>query len=115
MLYRFGEELFDREAGLLAAGLFVAFPPIVAAAHDARPYAFALLAATCATWMLVRWARRARTADLSLYVVAAAAMVYFQYLFGAVIVAHAVWLALPMRRKDVLRPRVEEALAAAGV
>lgn len=46
VLYRLGAELVDRETGLLAAGIFVGFRPIAFAAGDARPYAFAVLAAT---------------------------------------------------------------------
>jgi len=113
-VYRLGAELFDRETGFLAAVFFVAFPPIVTAAHDARPYAFAVLAATCAAWMLARWLRRGRARDAAGYVTAAAAMVYFQYLFAAVLVAHAAWAWTMLRRGREPRVRVGHVVAAAG-
>jgi hypothetical protein len=98
IVYALGRELFDRETGLLAAGIFVAFPPIVAEARDARPYALAVLAVLVATWLLVRWARTGRTGDAAAYAVAAAATVYLHYLFAPVLLAHAAWLWLPGRR-----------------
>jgi mannosyltransferase len=97
-LYRLGRELFDRETGLLAAGILLLFPQIAFAAGDARPYAFALLAATAATWALVRWLGKGRGAAGAAYVALAAATVYFQYLFATVLVAHAAY-ALHRRRR----------------
>ena len=114
VVYRLGAELFDRDTGLLAAGLLVAFPPIVTASHDARPYAFAVLAATCAAWMLARWMRRGRAGDAAGYVIAAAAMVYFQYLFAVILVAHAAWVWTMLRGEREKRFRAGQGLAAAG-
>ena len=109
--YRLGRELFDRDTGLIAAGVFVAFPPIVQAAHDARPYAIAVLAVVVATWLLVRWARDGTTADAAGYAVSAGAVVYLQYFFAAVLPAHAAWIA--MRHRSRLRQALAVAAAIA--
>jgi hypothetical protein len=103
-IHRLGRELFDRETGLLAAGLFVALPPIVQAAHEARRYAFVVLAVVVAAWMLARWARTGRGKDAAGYASAATAIVYLHYLFATVLPAHAAWLALVARRREA-RPR----------
>jgi mannosyltransferase len=107
-MYRLGRELFDRDTGLLAAGVFVAFPPIVQAAHDARPYALAVLAVVLATWLLARWARGGRRADAAWYAAAASSVVYLQYFFAAVLPAHAAWILARHRA------RLRQALAVAA-
>ena len=88
-LYRLGRELFDRETGLLAAGIFVAVPQVCFAAGDARPYALGVLATTGALWMLVRWLDRGRAADALGYVLMVSAAVYCQFLFAAMLPVHA--------------------------
>lgn len=99
-LYRLGAELVDRETGLLAAGIFAGFRPIAFAAGDARPYAFALLAATGAFWMLVRWLERGRAADAVAYTLLATAAVYFQYLFATMFLVHAAYAIRRWRRRE---------------
>ena len=111
-IWRLGEELVDRETGLLAACIVVPFPLIVQAAHDARPYAMAVLAAAVATRMLVRWARRGRGLDAGGYVGAASAVVYLQYFFATVLPAHAAWLWPRIFTRD--RSRLRYAIVAAG-
>jgi len=98
-VYRLGAELVDRETGLLAAGIFAGFRPIAFAAGDARPYAFALLAATGAFWMLVRWLERGRAADAVAYALLATAAVYFQYLFATMFLVHAAYAVRRGRRR----------------
>ena len=100
VLYRLGAELVDRETGLLAAGIFIGFRPIVFAAGDARPYAFAVLAATGAFWMLVRWLARGRAADAAGYALLATAAVYFQYLFATMFLVHAAYAFRRGRRRE---------------
>jgi hypothetical protein len=97
-IYRLGRELFDREAGLLAAGIFVAIPEVCFAASDARPYALGVLATTGALCMLVRWLDRGRAADAVAYLVLACAAVYFQFLFAAMLPAHAFYAARRWRQ-----------------
>ena len=97
-LYRLGRELFDRETGLFAAGIFVAIPAICFAAGDARPYAFGVLATTGALWMLVRWMERGRAADALGYALLVSAAVYFQFLFAAMLPVHA-WYAIRRSRR----------------
>jgi mannosyltransferase len=96
-LYRLGRDLFDGETGLSAAGIFLLFPQIEFAAADARPYAYAVLAAIGALSMLVRWLDRGRAGDAFAYVILAAATVYLHYLFATALVAHAAY-ALRRRR-----------------
>jgi hypothetical protein len=112
LVYRLGRELFDRESGLLAAGVFLLFPQIEFAAGDARPYAFAVLAATGALWMLVRWLDQGRAGAALGYVVLAAATVYFHYLFATALVAHVAY-ALRRRRGSPASGRQMALVAAA--
>ena len=86
-----GRLLFDRRAGLAAGVVFLLFPPVEFAASDARPYAFAVLAAAAAAYLLVRWLDRGGIGPGAGYVVTAAALVYFQYLFAVCLVAHAAY------------------------
>ncbi len=113
-LYRLGRQLFDRQTGLLAAGIFVGVPQICFAAADARPYAFAVLATVGALWMLVRWLERGRAADAFGYVLLASAAVYFQYLFATMFVVHAAYAIRRWRRTSRIRAG-QMFLAAAGV
>jgi uncharacterized membrane protein len=113
-LFRLGRELFDRETGLLAAGIFVGVPQICFAAGDARPYAFGVLATVGALWMLVRWLDRGRAGAAVGYVLLASAAVYFQYLFAAMLVAHAAYAIRRWKRGDGARP-AHLFLAAAGI
>ncbi|MFY9551331.1 MAG: glycosyltransferase family 39 protein [Thermoanaerobaculia bacterium] len=113
-LYRLGLELFDRNTGLLAAGIFVGFPQICFAAGDARPYAFAVLATIGALWMLVRWLERSRATDAFGYVLFATAAVYFQYLFATMFVVHAAYVIRRWRRGCGVPPR-QLLLVAVGI
>jgi Dolichyl-phosphate-mannose-protein mannosyltransferase len=112
-LYRLGAELVDRETGLLAAGIFVGFRPIAFAAGDARPYAFAVLAATGAFWMLVRWLDRGRAADAVGYALLATAAVYFQYLFATMFLVHAAYAVRRWRRGGAVSARSVSCVAVA--
>ena len=113
-LFCLGRELFDSETGLLAAGVFVGMPQICFAAGDARPYAFGVLATVGALWMLVRWLERGRAADAVGYVVLASAAVYLQFLFAAMLLAHAFYAIRRWRRGCATSP-TQMLLAAAGV
>ncbi len=113
LLYRLGAELVDRETGLLAAGIFVGFRPMAFAAGDARPYAFAVLAAIGAFWMLVRWLERGRAADAVGYVLLATAAVYFQYLFATMFIVHAAYVVRRRRRAGAVSARAVWWVAAA--
>ncbi len=113
-LSRAGRELFDRETGLYAAGIFVAIPAICFAAGDARPYAFGVLATTGALWMLVRWMERGKAADALAYALCVSAAVYFQFLFAAMLPVHA-WYAIRRWRRGRAVGAAQLVLVAAGV
>ncbi len=113
-LYRLGRELFDRETGLFAAGVFVAVPQVCFAAADARPYALGVLATTGALWMLVRWLARGRAPDALGYVLLVSAAVYFQFLFAAMLPVHAFY-ALRRARERRSVGAAQLVLVAAGV
>ena len=114
LLYRLGRKLFDREAGLLGTGVFLLFPQIEFAAGDARPYAFAVLATVASLLALVHWMDEGRPVDGAAWVFLAAAAVYFQYLFAAVLVAQAAYALLRWRRRSPVLGR-HLALAGAGL
>jgi len=113
-LYRLGQELFDRETGLYAAGIFVAIPAICFAAGDARPYALGALATTGALWTLVRWMERGRAADALAYALLVSAAVYFQFLFAAMLPVHA-WYAIRRWRRGRAAGVAQLGFVAAGV
>jgi Dolichyl-phosphate-mannose-protein mannosyltransferase len=87
LLYRLGKRLFDREAGILAAIVFVASGWIVFEAGDARPYAMALMAMIASFYFLVRWLDEGRPLDAVLYVAASALTVATQYLIALALLA----------------------------
>jgi Dolichyl-phosphate-mannose-protein mannosyltransferase len=113
-LYRLGQELFDRQTGLLAGGIFVAVPQVCFAVADARPYAFAVLATVGALWMLARWLERGSPADAVAYVLLVSAAVYFQVLFAAMLPVHAFY-ALRRWREARRATGAQLTLVVAGV
>lgn len=100
MLARLGTRLFDREAGLAAAVVFVASSRIAYAAADARPYALAIAALVGAVLALVRWVDERRARDAVLAAALAAGTVAFHYLFALALVGPVLYAArrVPARR-----------------
>ncbi len=90
-LFRSARELYDRETAFLACVFFALTYNVVFAATDARPYAFALLATNVATLAFIRWMARPQMRQAILFGAAAAAILYFHYLFGAILPAFAIY------------------------
>lgn len=105
LLYRLGRELFDHRIGLLAATGFALHPGVAFAASDARPYALALAFTIASVLALVRWLRHGRLRDGASYVLAATAMIYAHYLFGVMLLVHAVYALWPARPRSPVSRR----------
>ncbi len=90
-LFRAARELFDLEFAFLSCIFFSLEYNVIFAATDARPYAFALLATNFAIFAFVRWMARRQMRDAILFGVAAAGILYFHYLFGAILSAFAIY------------------------
>ncbi|MGA8489014.1 MAG: glycosyltransferase family 39 protein [Terriglobales bacterium] len=90
-LFRAARELFDPEIAFIACIFFSLEPNVVFAATDARPYAFALLATNLAIFLFIRWMTRHQTHEAILFGAAAAVILYFHYLFGAILPAFAIY------------------------
>ncbi|MGA2355844.1 MAG: glycosyltransferase family 39 protein [Terriglobales bacterium] len=96
-LFRAARELFDQDIAFLVCIFFALEPNVVFAATDARPYAFALLATDAAIFAFLRWMTRHEMRQAILFGAAAAAILYFHYLFGAILPAFAIYY-LAVRR-----------------
>jgi mannosyltransferase len=96
-VYALGRRLYDRWAGLLAAGVLVCLPAIAFAASDARPYALALATSSGSALALVRWMGSRRLRDGALYAAAVAATVLLHYVFLLALAAQAVFVAYRLR------------------
>jgi len=90
-LFRAARELYDQETAFIACIFFALTYNVVFAATDARPYAFALLATNLATYAFIRWMAQQKMRQAMLFGAAAAGILYFHYLFGAVLPAFAVY------------------------
>ncbi len=90
-LYRSARELYGQEIGFLAAIFFTLQYSVVFAATDARPYACALLATTLAIFTFIRWMSGHQMRQAIAFGAAAAAILYFHYLFGAILPAFAIY------------------------
>lgn len=91
VLFRSVRELYDQETAYIAC-IFVALTyNVVFAATDARPYAFALLATNLATFAFIRWMAQVQMRQAIQFGAAAAVILYFHYLFGAVLPAFAIY------------------------
>jgi 4-amino-4-deoxy-L-arabinose transferase-like glycosyltransferase len=86
VLYVAGRDIYDRRAGLAAAGLCAVAPFPIWYAQEARMYALFMLFAVLAAWMQVRILRGGGTRNWVGYVLAAAALIYTQY-FGLLFIA----------------------------
>jgi hypothetical protein len=71
LLFRFGEQLFDREAGILSVAVMVSLQEMFKTAANARPYAIGLLLIIGSTLQL-RWIRSGHARNLAAYIVLAA-------------------------------------------
>ncbi len=110
LMYVVAKQLFGREAGLLAAGLFALNPCAIASSQEARAYSFMVFAVLLSTYVFMRLTEEPSYALAIVYGVVAGLGCYFHY-FGVLIpAAHAVSLvAVPADR----RPWRQYGLAAA--
>jgi mannosyltransferase len=110
VLFRSARELFDQEIGFLAAIFFAIQYNVVFAATDARPYACALLATTLAIFTFVVWMIEHRLRQAVLFGAAAAGILYFHYLFAAILPAFAIYY-LVVRYRSIKEDLVQLAAA----
>ena len=97
-LFRAARQLFDLEFAFLSCIFFALEYNVVFAATDARPYAFALLATNVAIFAFVRWMTRRQMREAILFGAAAAGILYFHYLFGAILPAFAIYYLVARHR-----------------
>lgn len=90
-LFRATRELFDQEMAFIACIFFALTNNVVFAATDARPYAFALLVSNLAIFAYVRWMTKGEMSAAILFGAAAAGILYFHYLFGAILPVFAIY------------------------
>jgi mannosyltransferase len=90
-LFRSARELYGQETAFLAAIFFAVQYNVVFAATDARPYACALLATTLAIFTFVCWMSQHQMHQAVLFGAAAAGILYFHYLFSAILPAFAIY------------------------
>jgi Dolichyl-phosphate-mannose-protein mannosyltransferase len=90
-LFRGTRDLFDEETAYIASILFCLEMNVVFAATDARPYGFALLATNLAIFAFVRWMKVHEMRQAIFFGAAAASILYFHYLFSAILPAFAIY------------------------
>jgi dolichyl-phosphate-mannose-protein mannosyltransferase len=98
LLFRSAREMFDEETAFIAAIFFSLETNVVFAATDARPYGFALLATNLAIFAFVRWMAGHEMRQAVLFGAAAAGILYFHYLFSAILPAFAIYYLVVRRR-----------------
>jgi mannosyltransferase len=114
-LFRMTCRMFGRDAAWMATAAFVSFDTVRFAADDARPYAIALFFAVLASDLLLRFLDKPGYGMAVSYGLASAAMLHFQILFGALLVAHGAFAVYRMARGEAVRaPHWFAALAALG-
>jgi uncharacterized membrane protein len=87
LLYRSARELFGWDVAFIAAVVFCLHPIVVAESIDVRPYPFAMLAINAAIFVLVRLRHGGSIWLAALFGFLAASIVYFQFLFAAILPA----------------------------
>jgi len=112
-LFRAARVLFDQETAFLASIFFALTYNVVFAATDARPYAFALLATNLATFAFVRWMTGHEMRQAILFGIAAAGILYFHYLFAAILPAFALYY-LAVRHRSI-RADLRQLAAVLGI
>lgn len=87
LLYLAAREFFDRDVAFIAAIVFCLHPIVIFESIDARPYSFAVLATNAAILILIRLRSSSSNWLAVLFGLTAAWMVWFHYLFGAILPA----------------------------
>jgi hypothetical protein len=99
-LFRSAHQLFDPDIAFLVCVFFALEPNVVFAATDARPYAFALLATNLAIYLFIQWMTQHQMNQAILFGASAAGILYFHYLFGAILPAFAIYY-LALRHRSI--------------
>ena len=102
----------DARAGWLAAALAAVSPFHVRYGQEARSYALWSIMVMAASFLLLRAVRNGRWRDCGVYALAAAAALYTHLLSVLVLLAHAIFVGLPITMSAGRRSRL--ALAFAG-
>ncbi len=101
LLYRLARTLISREAARFTVLAFAATQMVAFEASEARPYALATLAVIASTYALVRWLDDGGRWSLALvYALLAITVVWMHYLFALVLVAHALYALIRLRRGE---------------
>jgi Dolichyl-phosphate-mannose-protein mannosyltransferase len=105
-LFRIAREFVDQENAFLICVLFCVEPDVAHAATDALPYAFALLTTHLAIFAFIRWMMGQQMNQAILFGIASAGILYFSfdYLFGAILPAFAIYY-LVVRRRSIVADR----------
>jgi 4-amino-4-deoxy-L-arabinose transferase-like glycosyltransferase len=90
LLYRVAREVLDHEAALIALVVFCTHPIVSFAAVDIRPYAFAVLLTNATIFILLRLRNSDSNWLAALFGFSAASILYFHYLFAAILPALAI-------------------------
>jgi len=99
LIFRLAEKLFDRETAFVAAILFSTHADVVAEAAQARAYGFALFFVALSALLLVRWVESYTIRDGIFFGAACAGIVYFHFLYAALLPAFALFLLVARRGK----------------
>jgi len=87
LLYLAARELFERDIAIIAAIIFCLHPIVIFESIDVRPYAFAVLATNASILILLRLRSSSSTWLAALFGLTAAWIVWFHYLFAAILPA----------------------------
>lgn len=87
LLYLAARELFDREIALIATIVYCLDPIAIFVSVDVRPYAFGALATSAAILILLRLRHSNSKWLAALFGFSAASILYFHYLFAAILPA----------------------------
>ena len=106
LLYRIAHELFEWDIAAIATIIFCLNPIVIHESLDVRPYAFAVLATNAAILTVVRLRRVDSDWLAALLGLLAALIVWFHYLFGAILPALllGLWIVRGQERRPFWRP-----------
>lgn len=110
LMIRLGTHLFSREVGVFSAFAFLSSFQAIVAATDARPYALAILLTVLSTIYLVEWCKNSSKKSLAFYCLSVTATIYAHYLFGLILVPHALWVIFNFNRD--LKTLIKQVLVA---
>ena len=110
LMIRLGTLLFSREVGVFSAFAFISSFQAIVAATDARPYALAILFTFISTLNLVEWCKTGSKRYLTFYCLSVTATIYAHYLFGLILVPHALWVIFNFNRDR--KPLIKQVLVA---